>query len=54
VRKQAAEGNCFNAPTARWVELNKKALLGKDYRQPTANEVTQAKLRQLKMPTLLT
>ena len=21
VRKQAAEGNCFNAPTARWVEL---------------------------------
>ena len=36
-----------------WVELEHKALIGKEYRQTLANEITQAKLKQLKVPTLL-
>ena len=39
--------------TRRWVELEHKALIGKEYRQTLANEITQAKLKQLKVPTLL-
>jgi pimeloyl-ACP methyl ester carboxylesterase len=36
-----------------WLELEHKALLGPEYRQTLKNEITQAKLKQLKLPTLL-
>ena len=36
-----------------WVELEHKALIGREYRQTLKNEITQAKLKQLKLPTLL-
>jgi pimeloyl-ACP methyl ester carboxylesterase len=36
-----------------WIELEHKALLGRDYRQPLKNEITQARLKELKLPTLI-
>ena len=36
-----------------WMELEHKALLGPDYRQNLKNEITQAKLKDLKLPTLV-
>lgn len=36
-----------------WLELEHKALLGRDYRQTLKNDITQARLRELKLPTLL-
>jgi pimeloyl-ACP methyl ester carboxylesterase len=36
-----------------WIELEHKALIGSDYRQTLKNEITQARLKQLKLPTLL-
>jgi pimeloyl-ACP methyl ester carboxylesterase len=37
----------------RWIELEHKARLGSDYRQTLVNQISQAKLRELKVPTLL-
>jgi pimeloyl-ACP methyl ester carboxylesterase len=36
-----------------WMELEHKAKLGPDYRQPLKNEITQARLKELKLPVLL-
>ncbi len=36
-----------------WMELEHKALIGRDYRQILKNEITQAKLKDLKLPTLV-
>jgi pimeloyl-ACP methyl ester carboxylesterase len=36
-----------------WMELEHKALLGRDYRQRLKNEIKQARLKELKLPTLL-
>lgn len=36
-----------------WMELEHKAVLGSDYRQPLKNEISQGKLKQLELPTLL-
>ena len=36
-----------------WMELEHKALIGRDYRQTLKNEITQAKLKDLKLPTLV-
>jgi pimeloyl-ACP methyl ester carboxylesterase len=36
-----------------WMELEHKALIGPDYRQTLKNEITQARLKDLKLPTLL-
>jgi len=36
-----------------WIELEHKALIGRDYRQNLKNEITPAKLKDLKLPTLL-
>jgi pimeloyl-ACP methyl ester carboxylesterase len=36
-----------------WMELEHKALIGRDYRQNLKNEITQAKLKTLKLPTLV-
>src|SRR5436309_8875245 len=36
-----------------WMELEHKALIGPEYRQTLRNEITQAKLKELKLPTLL-
>src|SRR6266700_7190758 len=36
-----------------WMELEHKALIGSEYRQTLRNEITQAKLKELKLPTLL-
>ena len=36
-----------------WLELEHKALVGREYRQPLANEIKQARLKELKLPTLL-
>ena len=36
-----------------WVELEHKALVGKEYRQALANKITQKRLKELKVPTLL-
>jgi pimeloyl-ACP methyl ester carboxylesterase len=36
-----------------WMELEHKALVGRDYRQSLKNEIAQARLRDLKLPTLL-
>ena len=36
-----------------WMELEHKALLGPEYRQTLKNEITQARLKELKLPTLL-
>jgi pimeloyl-ACP methyl ester carboxylesterase len=39
--------------TRQWVALEHKALIGKGYRQGSANAITQAMLRQITVPTLL-
>jgi pimeloyl-ACP methyl ester carboxylesterase len=39
--------------TKRWMELEHKALIGPIVRQPLKNDITQARLRELKVPTLL-
>ena len=36
-----------------WVELEHKALIGKEFRQPLKNEIKQERLKELKLPTLL-
>ena len=36
-----------------WLELEHKALIGPEFRQPLKNEITQARLKELKLPTLL-
>jgi pimeloyl-ACP methyl ester carboxylesterase len=36
-----------------WMELEHKALLGRDFRQTLKNEITQARLKELKLPVLL-
>jgi len=36
-----------------WMELEHKALIGREFRQPLKNEITQARLKELKLPTLL-
>jgi pimeloyl-ACP methyl ester carboxylesterase len=36
-----------------WVELEHKALIGPEFRQTLKNEITQARLKELKLPTLL-
>jgi len=36
-----------------WMELEHKALIGGASRQPLKNEITQARLKELKLPTLL-
>ena len=37
----------------RWIELEHKARVGASYRQRLKNEVTQARLKELKMPVLI-
>ena len=37
----------------RWMELEHKALQGPDFRQTLKNDITQARLRELKVPTLV-
>jgi pimeloyl-ACP methyl ester carboxylesterase len=37
----------------RWLDLEHKALIGREYRQPLANQITQARLKELKLPTLI-
>ena len=37
----------------QWLELEHKALVGREFRQRLENEMTQAKLKELKLPTLL-
>jgi pimeloyl-ACP methyl ester carboxylesterase len=39
--------------TRRWVELEHKALVGTEFRQKLNNQITQARLRDLKVPTLV-
>jgi pimeloyl-ACP methyl ester carboxylesterase len=36
-----------------WLELEHKALVGREFRQTLANEIKQARLKELKLPTLL-
>jgi pimeloyl-ACP methyl ester carboxylesterase len=36
-----------------WLDLEHKALIGREYRQTLANEITQARLKELKLPTLV-
>src|SRR5206468_2204231 len=36
-----------------WMELEHKALIGREFRQPLKNEITQARLKELKLPVLL-
>jgi pimeloyl-ACP methyl ester carboxylesterase len=36
-----------------WLELEHKALVGHEYRQTLRNQITQARLKELKLPTLL-
>jgi pimeloyl-ACP methyl ester carboxylesterase len=36
-----------------WMELEHKALLGRDFRQTLKNEITQARLKELKLPVLI-
>src|SRR2546428_5318981 len=36
-----------------WIELEHKALIGREFRQTLKNEITQARLKGLKLPTLL-
>jgi pimeloyl-ACP methyl ester carboxylesterase len=39
--------------TKAWMELEHKALLGPDFRQTLKNDITQARLKELKLPVLL-
>src|SRR5262249_19116941 len=41
------------AGVKRWIELQQKALIGREYRQALANDIAQARLKELKVPTLL-
>jgi len=41
------------AGTKAWTELEHKALIGRDYRQKLKNDITQARLKELKLPTQL-
>jgi len=36
-----------------WMELEHKAVIGREFRQPLKNEITQARLKELKLPVLL-
>jgi pimeloyl-ACP methyl ester carboxylesterase len=36
-----------------WMELEHKALIGRDYRQTLKNDITQVRLKELKLPTQL-
>jgi pimeloyl-ACP methyl ester carboxylesterase len=36
-----------------WIELEHKALIGPEFRQTLKNQITQARLKELKLPTLL-
>jgi pimeloyl-ACP methyl ester carboxylesterase len=36
-----------------WLELEHKALVGREYRQTLKNQITQARLKELKLPVLL-
>jgi pimeloyl-ACP methyl ester carboxylesterase len=36
-----------------WMELEHKSLIGREFRQPLKNEITQARLKELKLPVLL-
>jgi pimeloyl-ACP methyl ester carboxylesterase len=36
-----------------WLELEHKALIGREYRQTFKNQIAQARLKELKLPTLL-
>jgi len=36
-----------------WLELEHEALVGREYRQTLKNQITQARLKELKLPTLL-
>jgi pimeloyl-ACP methyl ester carboxylesterase len=36
-----------------WLELEHKALVGREYRQTLKNQISQARLRELKLPVLL-
>ena len=36
-----------------WIELEHKALIGPEFRQTLKNEIKQARLKELKLPTLL-
>ena len=36
-----------------WIELEHKSLIGREFRQSLKNEITQARLKELKLPTLL-
>src|SRR5215471_13008716 len=36
-----------------WMELEHKALIGPEFRQTLKNQITQARLKELKLPTLL-
>jgi len=36
-----------------WLELEHKALIGREYRQTIKNEIKQARLKELKLPTLV-
>jgi pimeloyl-ACP methyl ester carboxylesterase len=36
-----------------WIDLEHKALIGSEFRQTLKNEITQARLKELKLPTLL-
>jgi pimeloyl-ACP methyl ester carboxylesterase len=40
--------------TKHWLELEHKALVGTEYRQKLANEIKQARLKELKLPVLVT
>jgi pimeloyl-ACP methyl ester carboxylesterase len=39
--------------TRHWVELEHQALVGKEYRQKLANDIKQARLKELKLPVLV-
>ena len=39
--------------TKAWMELEHKAHISPDYRQPLKNDITQARLKELKLPVLL-
>jgi pimeloyl-ACP methyl ester carboxylesterase len=36
-----------------WLDLEHKALIGREFRQTLKNQITQARLKELKLPTLL-
>jgi pimeloyl-ACP methyl ester carboxylesterase len=39
--------------TKAWMELEHKAVIGPEFRQPLKNDITQARLKELKLPVLL-